>query len=509
MAAKACYWSIAPEPGSVTERVVGTSFDVALGLKNCGSTHGTFYCEIQKDGVVIAHQYYKELAPNRTSSFIHASVVQPTRDVTITFVGGHMEGGKGVQDFSETAILRPKPTEVKCTQNFKIVDESGTGLWNAKIELTNDTTKTGYTDTFGRWSRELTKNVRYSYTISAAGYVHSFGSFPAGLEDTIRRELKEESSAPPPEGTCTQTVVVCKKSTPNVYLSGVSVEARPSSGAVVRCVTGSNGRCSLNLTKNKVYDILISPSSGYTCERASDCEKRGVTACGTEIELFLTGAAEYPGAARWKHIDAGTWIGNQLEFEYEVENPDPEKIEGSCRYSYRGFASWGEKSIEGFPVSACGPRTNTISLWSVAPGSEIQIRLDRYDYKDYIWTTDIDRETVTIPEKEVPVGNKITVTVGHSFDITETNTIKCGEVVPLPVLIPPGQTAWIPKPIGYEVCKKNIPSNRIVEFTAADGLVEGHHYVFTIYPITWIDQVLNDQVFKFKGAKITPPNRKC
>jgi hypothetical protein len=71
--------------------------------------------------------------------------------------------------------------------------------------------------------------------------------------------------------TCTQSVFVRKKHTSNINLKSVSVEARPSSGNVVRCVTGSNGRCSLNLTKNEVYDILISPSSGYTCERTSDC----------------------------------------------------------------------------------------------------------------------------------------------------------------------------------------------------------------------------------------------
>jgi hypothetical protein len=140
-----------------------------------------------------------------------------------------------------------------------------------------------------------------------------------------------------------------------------------------------------------------------------DCEKRGVTACGAEIVLFLTGETEYPGAARWKSIDAGTWIGNQLEFEYEVENPDPEMLDGLCRYSYRGFARWGTKTAEGRFVSACGQRTNTIGLWSVAPGSNIEILLDRFDLKEHTWLRDIDRETVTIPEKEVPVGNKITV----------------------------------------------------------------------------------------------------
>ena len=503
MAPKACYWTTAPEPGSVTERAVGTTFDVILGLKNCGSTHGTFYCEIQKEGVVIAHQYYKELDPNRTSSFIHASVAQPSRDVAITFVGGHMEENAPVQDFSERAILRPKPTVVKCTQNFKIVDESGSGIWNAKIELTNDTTKTGYTDTFGRWSRELTKNVRYSYTISAAGYVDSFGSFPAGVDDPIRIVLKGVPVAPPPE-TCAQSVLVRKKNTSNIYLRGVNVEARPSTGSVVRCVTGSKGKCNLNLTKSKVYDILISPgSSGYTCERTSDCEKRGVTACGAEIELFLTGEAEYPGAARWKSIDSGVWAADKYHvvFEYEVENPDPEKLDGSCRYSYRGFARWGTKTAEGRSVSACGPRTNTISLWSVAPGSNIEIRLDRFDLKDHTWLRDIDRETVTIPEKEVPVGNKITVTVGASFDLSQYNIIKCGEVVSIPTFPIPGQITWIPKPIGYDVCQKDIPSSRVVEFTAADGLVEGHHYVFTIYPITWLDQVVNESVFEFKGTK--------
>lgn len=303
-------------------------------------------------------------------------------------------------------------------------------------------------------------------------------------------------------GKCTQLVTVRKKGTPSVVVKGVQIEARPLSGTVLSTTTGTNGSIIFYLPKNEKYDILISPSSGYTCERTSDCEKRGVTACSSEIELFLTGEAEYPGAARWKSIDGGVWDGSQIVFKYEIENPDTEKLSsGKCRYEYKGFASWGTKSAEGFYVSACGPLTNTIRLWALSPGAQVEIQLNRFDSKNFVWQNNIDRETVTIPEKEVPVGNKITVTVGHSFDISKTNAIKCGEVVPLPVQIPPGQTAWIPKPIGYEVCKKNIPSNRIVEFTAADRLVEGHHYVFTIYPITWIDQVLNNQVFEFKGVK--------
>jgi hypothetical protein len=98
--------------------------------------------------------------------------------------------------------------------------------------------------------------------------------------------------------------------------------------------------------------------------------------------------------------------------------------------------------------------------------------------------------SITLTKKEVPVENKIIVKVGAGFKLNE---IKCGEMLPAPLLIP--------KPIGYEVCKKTVPPNKIVEFTTADGLVEGHHYVFVIYPITWLDQVLNNQVIEFKGVK--------
>jgi hypothetical protein len=503
MAAKACYWTIAPDPNTVKERVVGTSYDAILGIENCGTEAGTFFYKILVNGVTKENVYNKSLTVGRLTPFISETIEQPNRDVTITFVGGHKEGGVWVEDFTETAILRPKPTVVKCTQNFKIVDESGTGLWNAKIELTNDTTKTGYTDTFGRWSRELTKNVRYSFTISAAGYVDAFGSFPACVDDPMRIELKEESGVPP-AGTCTQSVVVRKKNTSNVYLRGVNVEARPTSGDIVRGVTGSDGRCRLNLTETKVYDILILSSSDYACERTSDCEKRGVTACGAEIEFFLTGEVEYPGAARWKGIDAGVWDGIFVAYKYEVENPDTEKLSsGGCRYYYRGSARWGTKSAEGGDMDGCGKPKNTIRLFGLSPGAKVEIQLDRFDRRDLVWQRNIDRKTVTIPEKEVPVGNKITVTVGHSFDISksESNTIKCGEVVSIPTFPIPGQITWIPKPIGYEICKKDIPSSRVVEFTAADGLVEGHHYVFTIYPIIWLDQVVNNNVFEFKGVK--------
>ena len=310
--------------------------------------------------------------------------------------------------------------------------------------------------------------------------------------------FKAGDAAPPPPGTtCPQSVLVRKKGTSNVYLKGVNIEARPSYGNVVSGTTGSNGRCTLNLTKNEVYDILISSSSGYTCERTSDCEERGVTACSAEIVFFLTGEAEPTGAARWKHIDAGTWAGSQIVFKYEVENPDSEKLSsGECRYSYRGSARWGTKSTEGGHMDGCGNPTGTISVFSSSPGDMVEIQLDRFDQKNLVWSKDIDRETVTIPDKGVPTGNKITVTVGASFDLPQI--INCGEVIPFPL---PGRSTWIPKPIGYDTCKKNIPANRVVAFTAADGLVEGNHYVFTIYPITWLDQVLNGHVFEFKGTK--------
>jgi hypothetical protein len=137
MAAKACYWTTAPGPGTVTERAVGTTFDVILGIKNCGGVAGTFFYKIQIDGTTKASEYNKSLAAGRLSPFISESVTQLNHDIKITFIGGHKEGDIWVEDVSETAVLRPKPTVVKCTQNFKIVDERGSGIGNAKIELTS------------------------------------------------------------------------------------------------------------------------------------------------------------------------------------------------------------------------------------------------------------------------------------------------------------------------------------------------------------------------------------
>jgi hypothetical protein len=224
-------------------------------------------------------------------------------------------------------------------------------------------------------------------------------------------------AAAPAEMACTQSVLVHKKHTSNIYLKGVTVEARPSSGVgtVVRGVTGGDGRCRLALIKNEVYFILIpSPSSGYTCERTSDCEERGVTACSSEIEFFLTGEAEYPGAARWKHIDAGTWNRDKTKvaFECEMENPDPEKLDdGGTRYSYYGVAYWGTKSAEGRRMSSGAQLKRDITVWAISPGDRIEIRLNRSDRKDGSRKYNIDRETVTIPAKEVPVAAELTVKV--------------------------------------------------------------------------------------------------
>lgn len=220
MVVKGCYWTVAPTPGTTTERVVGTSFDVMLGGKNCGDERGQLFFIIKQDGKTIASKYDITLNPGKTTTMISANVVQPARDVTITFIGGHAQGVAWIPDFTETAILRQKQAVVKCTQNFKIVDERGTGIWNAKIELTHDTTKTGYTDTFGRWSRELTKNVMYSFTISKPSYLDAFGSFPAGVDDPYRIVLKGEAIAPP---RATATFVIWR----DPATGGETVEVHP------------------------------------------------------------------------------------------------------------------------------------------------------------------------------------------------------------------------------------------------------------------------------------------
>jgi hypothetical protein len=476
-----------------------------------------------------------------------------------------------------------------------------------KLEVGNRSTTTGLITAIIKVNnmgcRETTRN------ISPGAKFNGECSFNMGTRDVTidyyafsgtTADAHESIHLTAGEETCTQVVNVRKKGESQIVLRGVQIAAHPTTtGNVVRGETDGSGNCRLLLVKNKVYNIQIeNMSANYEC---FVCEKRGVTACGSEISFSLSekgiGACDqdvkvtlkdnsgervaldwgngetvygtsgtvfrhrytegkwvtikatasgYEPASKYLYVCSSTiylelrkigapppppappteppeqepppttgekwkrdafmvvWDGNNAIINYEMEKANPTALSdkpNKCRFSYYGVAKRGTKTAEGDMMNSyCADKKYTGSVrtfWSITPGMNIPVDLVMFDGQMKTRNT-LDSFTVTIPDKEVPVGDKITVTVGASFDIKKFNTIRCGEVVPFPL---PGRSTWIPKPIGYDICKKNIPTTRVVEFTAADGLIVGNHYVFTIPPITGLDQVLNGYVFEFRGTK--------
>ena len=212
--------------------------------------------------------------------------------------------------------FRLKRIELTCEQLIRVIDENGS-LINASVTVSGATCSLYAT---GRYRITLTKGDYLTARATKSGYISDSEPFTACIEeitlriqksctcgdwvnrecvddthrrqtrtctpsgcDTEERTIYDASCIP---GTCNQPVKVKDKDT-GVGIGNVTVAARPTTGAIIRCTTNSVGQCTLvDLVEGDSYGLVVeSYPEDYECQYTVDCEQ-SITACTPDERTF-------------------------------------------------------------------------------------------------------------------------------------------------------------------------------------------------------------------------------